>query len=219
MTARHQQGADSKAPPSVGRGSRAGRTSTGEPGPGEGRASRSVSKGGHCPWLQPGVRLLAASLALVGSGCDDPERFTTEGNESYCGYVVQGAFVRSGFGPAVQMRLSFDAALVETGPGTLTTSDGLLAEAPLRPLAPFFHDALSSMQFGEGRERSLLYFVDPVAGGPPLTALISLMEGGDVEVRLMRAEPAPPPDVPPESVTAPLFGVFPLKKRVSTCGF
>lgn len=163
--------------------------------------------------------LVAASLAWLGSGCDNPERFTTEGNESYCGYVVQGAFVRSGFGPAVQMRLSFDAARVESGPGTLSTSDGTLVEAPLRPLAPFFHDALSSLQFGEGRERSLLYFVDPAAGGPPLTALVSLMEGGDVEVRLLRAEPAPPPDVPPESVPAPLFGVFPLKRRQSTCDF
>jgi hypothetical protein len=161
----------------------------------------------------------AAALALLGSGCDDPERFTTEPGEAYCGNVVQGTFVRSGFGPAVQMRLTFDVDRLESGPGALSTSDGLLQEASLRPLEPFFHDALSSMQFGEGRERSLLYFVDPVGGGAPLTAFLSLMEGGDVEVRLLRAEPPPPPETPPEAAPAPLFGVFPLKRRKDTCGF
>ncbi len=161
----------------------------------------------------------AAALALLGSACDDPDRFTTEAGEAYCGDVVQGTFVRSGFGPAVQMRLTFDTTRVESGPGALSTSDGALVEAPLRPLAPFFHDALSSLQFGEGRERSLLYFVDPADGGPPLTAFVSLMEGGDVEVRLVRAAPAPAPGAPPESAAAPVFGVFPLKLRKSTCGF
>lgn len=161
----------------------------------------------------------AAACALLGSGCDDPDRFSTEPGESFCGAIVQGTFVRSSFGPAVQMRLTFDAARIESGPGSLSTSDGLLVEAPLRPLAPFFHDALSSLQFGEGRERSLLYFVDPAAGGPPLTAFVSLMEGGDVEVRLLRAAEPPPPDTPPEVAPAPLFGVFPLKRRTSTCGF
>ncbi|HEU4409248.1 MAG TPA: hypothetical protein VFS43_28575 [Polyangiaceae bacterium] len=161
----------------------------------------------------------AAALACLGSGCDDPERFSTEPGEAYCGAVVQGAFVRSGFGPAVQMRLTFDTARIESGPGALSTSDGLLLEAPLRPLEPFFHDALSSLQFGEGRERSLLYFVDPAGGGAPLTAFVSLMEGGDVEVRLVRAAAAPPPEPPPEGAPAPLFGVFPLKRRNDTCGF
>ncbi len=44
-----------KAPPSVGRGSRVGRTFSREPGPTEGRALSAVSLGIYCPRLQSGV--------------------------------------------------------------------------------------------------------------------------------------------------------------------
>jgi hypothetical protein len=159
------------------------------------------------------------ALGAAHAGCDDPARFGTEPGEAFCGNVVPGAFVRSGFAPDVQMRLTLDAARLEAGPGALSTSDGTLAEAPLRPLGPFFHDALSSMQFGEGRERNLLYFVDPAGGGAPLTAVVSLLERGDVEVRLLRAAAPPDPNAPPEAAPAPLFGVFPLKRRKGACGF
>jgi putative hemolysin len=55
-SARRQRGADIKAPPSLGWGSRVVRRERREPAPIEGRALRAVSPGVYCPRLESGVR-------------------------------------------------------------------------------------------------------------------------------------------------------------------
>lgn len=164
--------------------------------------------------------LLLALLALSGlEGCNDVTRFSTEAGESYCGSVITGPFVRQGFGPGVRMRMSFDADRIDTQPGVLSTDDGMFTEAPLRVIPQLSNDPLSTLQFGEGRTRNLLVGVGPTDGQTAF-AVVSLMENGNVEVRIVRGAP------PPAGVTAipaheprTLFGVFPLTRQRSRCGF
>lgn len=165
--------------------------------------------------IAPLVSLPLAALVL--GGCKDVDDYTTKPDESYCGDVVQGPFVRDGFAPDVRLRLTFDAAAISSGPGSVTTSDGLLTEAKLAPIPQVFHDPLATLSFGEGRKRSVLYALTPTReqGGAPLTAVVSLMEGGDVELRLFRA--GDPAQTATPSLAASYFGVFPLKRQKGTC--
>jgi hypothetical protein len=79
------------------------------------------------------------------------------------------------------------------------------------------NDPLSTLNFGEGRDKNLLFAVDPVdpAAGPTLFAVVSLMHGGDAEVRLLRG--APPAAGAPVGAS-PLFGVFaPMTRQPDPC--
>jgi hypothetical protein len=155
---------------------------------------------------------------LVLAGCEDVSEFTTAPGESFCGAIVQGLSFRNGFGPGVRMRLNLDAEQLQQAPGILSTDDGLFVDTPLRPLPQLHHDALSTLQFGEGRVRNLMYGVQPTAGSMGY-AVVSLLENGDVEVRILRGAP-PMPGEPPLALDDPhLFGVFPLTRQRGTCGF
>lgn len=154
--------------------------------------------------------------------CKDVTRFSTAPGESYCGSVIEGPFVRAGFGPGVQMRMTFDADHLSDRPGTLSTDDGLLHEADMRPIPELFHDPLSTLQFGEGRDKNLVYVVDPTEprGGPSVLAVVSLLHDGDAEVRLVRGAPPMPGTTAVSSASGTtLFGVFPLHRENGTCRF
>ena len=157
---------------------------------------------------------LLAAAALVG--CKDVASYSTGPDESYCGSVIQGPFVRAGLGPDVQMRLSFNADALDSSPGAVTTSDGLLVNASLQAIPQFFHDPLSTLQFGEGRRRNLIYTATPNAPGPALFVVVSLMENSAVEIRLLRGNPATDGQAPPSNLA--VFGVFPLQRRKGDCG-
>jgi len=168
-------------------------------------------------WALPMFALLGAA------GCRDISRFSTLPGESYCGSIVDAPFVRRGLSAAMRMRLRFDADRVSIAPGTLSTNDGLLKEAPMRPLPELAHDPLLTFSFGEGRDRNFLFAVEPTdaAAGPTINAVLSLMHTGDAEVRLFRgAPPADPSIVPPTADGVPLFGVFaPLRRETGECSF
>jgi hypothetical protein len=165
--------------------------------------------------LFPGVCLGVATCSLAA--CKDVDDFSTKPDETYCGSIVAGPFVRDGFAPEVKLRLTFDAAAIERGPGLVSTDDGLFTDARLTPIPQLFHDPLATLQFGEGRRRSLLYTLAPTRelGGAPLNAVLSLMEGGEVEVRLFRA--GDPAQTATPGYAASYFGVFPLARRKGTC--
>jgi len=80
----------------------------------------------------------ASVIALLSSpallGCNDVTRFSTAADESYCGSIVPGPFVREGFGPGVRMRMSFDADHLGDKPGVISTDDSLFDKADLRPI-------------------------------------------------------------------------------------
>lgn len=174
---------------------------------------------------------VAGALGLSASACEDLSRFSTAEDQSYCGAITLGAAFRRGFTPGTQMRLTLDAAKIDTGdsPGALWTrelrdgEDGapvfvqLLSASPLRPIPPVAHDVLSRPDLGEGRVRTAVYNVTPTdADAESLVAFVSLRSDGDVEVRLLR--PGASDDAPdlPEG-RRPLFGLFTLHRLPGSC--
>jgi hypothetical protein len=92
----------------------------------------------------------------------------------------------------------------------------------MRPIPELFHDSLSTFNFGEGRDKNLLFVVDPTdpANGPSIMVVVSLMHAGDVEVRLMRGAPTPDGPGAGPAGGGPLFGVFaPMTRETGTCSF
>lgn len=169
------------------------------------------------------------SWALLGSACKDVTRFSTGPGEYYCGAVVEGPLVRDGFGPAVNARMTFDADHIndpKASPGAVSTHDfqtgeELLREAPLRVIAALNSDPLSTLEFGDGRDRNVIYMVDPAdpGNGPTITAVVSLLHSGGAELRLVRGAALPDGTSLPAADGKPLFGVFPLQLQTGTCNF
>jgi hypothetical protein len=157
--------------------------------------------------------LLFASLAL---SCKDVSRFSTAPGESYCGQIVGAPFVRRGFDDKLRLRMTLDANRLADAPGTLTTDDQFLMNTPMRPVPELSHDPFSTLNFGEGRDKNLLFAVDPAdpAKGPTVMVVVSLMHAGDAEVRLMRGAPS----ADPTATASALFGVFaPLARKPDPC--
>jgi hypothetical protein len=158
------------------------------------------------------------------AGCRDLSSFTTSGAH-YEGDVVQGDFVRVGLDATTKACLTIDADHLQDLPGAISTSDGRFSAVPLRPIPQIWHDPLSTLSFGEGRLKNLVYvatasmpFVD--GRGDNVLAVVSLMQAGDVEVRLIRGAP----DVANDAGAAPnsgsiLFAVFDLVRRPGPCSY
>src|SRR4051794_883849 len=156
------------------------------------------------------LRLLPPLVFLSLPSCKDVTRFSTDPGEAYCGQIVKGQFVRSGFAPSVRLRLTFDANRIDDGPGFVSTDDGMFEHSPLRPIPELTNDPLWTLNFGEGREKNLMYVLSPTlaTGGPSLTAVLSFLHDGDAEVRLMRGAPSLDGSPPSSSDGKALFGVF-----------
>ena len=184
-----------------------------------------------------GVWLVAALVPVASVvGCRDVSRFSTNGDHHYEGTIVQGSFVRAGLESDGRMCLSLDADHLQDTPGTITTEDGRFRGTPLRPIPQLWHDPLSTLSFGDGRTRNLLYVAAahaPVDGGTSggleegdVMVFLSLMQSGDVEVRLVRGAPPASTDVTDAGATAGaastsanLFGVFTLRREEGSCSF
>jgi hypothetical protein len=157
------------------------------------------------------------ALAACLCGCKDISDFSTEPGESYCGSIVQ-TLVRDHFLPSVRMRLHLDTDHLQSTPGDISTDDGTFAYTPLRPIPSLKHDLLSTLQFGEGRVRNLLFVAQPTAGAAALV-VISLMENETIEVRVLRGAPPQDGELPTAEQGAHLYGVFPLTRLHGTCTF
>jgi hypothetical protein len=175
-----------------------------------------------------------ASLALLATvallGCRDLERFDTADGEAYCGQLVPAPF-QTGFLPddaepaEFGMRLEFDIRGLAHNPGTLSTDDdeqGICAPSPLfdetrmRSVSEAFHDPISALEFGDGRERNVLFWADSSCSGT-LLGVLSLMRDDSIEVRLFK--PAPEPSLDTPSAERPGFAEFHLTRRRGDCGF
>jgi hypothetical protein len=170
------------------------------------------------------MRFLASFVVVANVGCRDLSSFTTAGAH-YEGLVVQGDFVRAGVDPTAKSCLTLDADHLEDAPGAISTSDGRFHAAALRPIPQIWHDPLSTLSFGEGRLRNLVYlatastpFVD--GRGDDVLVILSLVQSGDVEVRLIRGAPGFSSDsaaVP--SSGGNLFAVFDLVRSPGPCSY
>lgn len=186
---------------------------------------------------------MVGSTALVfltggASGCRDLSGFST-GGDRFEGTVVDADFVRSGVDPGTSLCLSLDANHLQDTPGALSTSDGRFQHVPLRPIPQIWHDPLSTLSFGDGRLKNLLYVATATTTygdghGDDVFSVVSLMQSGGVEVRLLRGAPpasAPSPsteDGAPPVVTdgAPaaaqpvqVFAVFLLSRESGPCSY
>src|SRR6185503_1709364 len=94
--------------------------------------------------MRTSCRLVLFGSILALSACRDIGRFSTAPGESYCGRLVDAAFVRRGFTGAPRMRMTFDADHLGDAPGLLSTDDQLLANATMRPLPELSNDPLST---------------------------------------------------------------------------
>jgi hypothetical protein len=168
-----------------------------------------------------------SSFVLLVAGCRDLSRFST-GGDRFEGTVVAGDFVRSGVDVGTKMCLTLDTDHLQDTPGALSSDDGRFAGTPLRPIPQIWQDPLSTISFGEGREKNLVYVASPTNadGGDAgdLFVVVSLMTSGGVEVRLLRGAPPSPGAFVDAgdagAIVAPnVFAVFTLGREQGACDF
>src|SRR5579859_2555401 len=159
---------------------------------------------------------IGLALAAVGAaGCRDLSGFTT-GGDSYAGAVVSAPFTLAGMDGTTSLCLTLDADHLQDTPGNLSA-------VPMRPIPQLWQDPLSTFTFGEGRVKNLLYVVTatkPFAdgNGNDVMAVVSLMQSGDVEVRLLRGAPGPGADGGAVA-GGNLFAVFQLARQKGPCSY
>jgi hypothetical protein len=193
-------------------------------------------------------RVALVLAAVVATGCRDLSSFST-GTGSFAGGVVNAAFVRVGVAADTQMCLTLDANHFQDGPGVVSTKDGRFSAVPFRPIPQIWSDPLSTLTFGEGRLRSFIYVISASTSfgdgnGNDVIAVLSLMQAGGVEVRLLRGAPpivpssadgGPEPEGAPfgdvadagdagdggDGGTAPgnLFAIFSLGRQETPCSY
>jgi hypothetical protein len=168
------------------------------------------------------ARLALATLATSFFGCRDLSGFTT-GDGSYEGSVVAADFVLAGLGPTTRLCLTLDADHLQDAPGNISTNDGRFHAVPMRTIPQIWQDPLSTLSFGEGRLKNLVYVVAASTPfddgeGNDVVAVVSLMQSGDVEVRLVRGAPSPGAD---GSLTTggSIFAVFDLTRQPTACPY
>jgi hypothetical protein len=198
------------------------------------------------------ARVLALALFVAGSGCTELGEYRGD----YAGDVLGGltcaegegpcSFIRRGFRGGTTLTLEGYDPTVQTydptagtGPGRLSTDDehcgagtATFIDEPLKPIPALAHDALAELDVpGSGRLRTQIYAVEPTRGplaGRDAMVFLTLMEGGDLEVRVVAGdgaeldcatlpeEPAPPADCEPRSMQeCDFFGVFELSRGAS----
>lgn len=164
------------------------------------------------------VSFVIGAIALFVGGCADISSYRTADDERYCGKVISAALVRHGFEETANMRVSLDTHSLQQTPGVLSTSDGVFDNAEMFALPQLQNDVLSSLQFGEGRMRNIVLGAQPTRG-PTALVVVSLMDDGKVEVRVVRGAPPAASDPVQDEPDDGLFGVFPLEKEKGLCGF
>lgn len=195
-----------------------------------------MSAPSRIPWT---VLALTCAACAAASGCRDLSQFST-GSGSFQGNIVAASFVLSGLpptlgpgpqgpdggtaaGPPRSMCITLDTNHLQDTtppPGSISTNDGIFHAARMRTIPPIFADPLSTLGFGEGRLKNLVYAVDassPVDGGASnAIVVVSLLQSGDVEVRLLQGTVLVPSDA---GGGDSLFALFQLKRQSTPCSF
>ncbi len=168
-----------------------------------------------------GVIGLASFAIPCAVGCRDVSRFSSNDGH-YEGSVVAGSFVRAGVDDGVLYCMTLDTNHLQDGPGELSSNDGRFAHTALRPIPQVWHDPLSTMSFGDGRVQNLLYAVRPIEDAgttSDVLAIVSLMQSGGIELRLLRGAPLAAPGSDAGASDANLFAVAALERKKGPCAF
>jgi len=175
---------------------------------------------------------LALASTSFFTGCRSLDRFDTTPPAAYCGGIVGGSqlesgFIQTGAPPSLELALTLDTSSLTTRPGSLTSNDAasgfcspspLFDTAPLRAIPEILHDALSQIDLGPGHEHTFFAWVDSTCQGTML-AVVSLLTNGDVEVRLLKPGPDLPDDGKSDPSKAAGFALFYLQRHATGCGF
>jgi hypothetical protein len=161
------------------------------------------------------LNVVAVGLAHVAS--EDELSFSTAGREVYRGELIDAAFlVRAPdtaphlLVPGTSMELELHMRDLDTEPGHVRTSDGLL-DTPLVALPEITRDRLSALEIPGGFLRSLVLMAPtsaPELEGVDATLFISLGQDDDVEVRVLAGA----------GERRRAFGVFRLSREVQEEG-
>lgn len=185
---------------------------------------------GNLARASAGGAALLASLTLLASCRDDLARFDTGSTDAYCG-TLTAPFVEDGFLPngvpfgTLRVRLELQTSALRGRPGRLWSNDGaqglcspqpLLNGAELRAISALEHDALERLSLGDGHVQDFFAWVDTTCQGT-LVAIVSLLENGEVELRLLKPMADSAADAPPHE--RPGFALFRLQKFGDRCGF
>jgi len=167
------------------------------------------------------VALLLASLALVG--CRDLSGFATHG-DSFAGGVTNTGVDLAGVDSSTNLCLTLDTDHLQDAPGSIWTSDDRFHAVPMRPIPQIWSDPLSTLQFGQGREKNLVYVArasTPFGDGQgdDVFVVLSLMQSGDIEARLLRGAPVAAADGGVASSQTTVFAVFDTKRQSGPCSF
>ena len=97
-------------------------------------------------------------------------------------------------------------------------------KTPLRPIPQIWHDPLSTLRSARGALKNLMYVsaaTTPFAdGGSDVFVVVSLMQSGDIEVRLLRGAPSLRPTAArPTQPGSNIFAVFSLTRKSGPCSF
>ena len=171
-----------------------------------------------------GVAFASIGLLALAPACRDVSGFSTNG-DSYQGAVIDAPFILAGVdGGSTSLCLTLDTNHLQDNPGTLSTSDGRFRAVQMRSIPQIWQDPLSTLQFGEGRLKNLLYvarssqpFTD--GQGDDVMIVVSLMQAGDIEVRLIRSAPILAADGGPGPAVHNVFAVFDLNRQKGSCSF
>jgi tetratricopeptide (TPR) repeat protein len=179
----------------------------------------NLLRGDYTPRIMK--RAVALCIGIGCVGCRDLSSFTT-GGDRFEGAVVQGDFVRAGVDKLTSLCLSLDTDHLQDAPGTISTSDGRFHASSLRSIPQIWHDPLSTLSFGDGRLKNLVYaaatsspFGDGL--GEYVMVVVSLMQSGDVEVRLIRGAPGLAAVDSGSPSGGNVFAVFDLTRQTGPC--
>lgn len=182
--------------------------------------------GGTTDGMRVAMAALMGTLILGLVGCDDLNEFRTDGDVFRGKIIGTGSDVfTQGFEQLTYLELDFDPERAEgrgdpsQPPGTIHTYhceggapkcdepiSGPIEHAPLELFPILSHDVLSDYSFpGASRLRNYIMSVHRKDGTTAMV-FVSLMESGDIEVRLIAPKNGEPGD-------EGLFGVFPLSRQ------
>ena len=167
------------------------------------------------------IVLLFAPLALTG--CRDLSGFSTHG-DSFAGGVTNTGVDLAGVDSSTTLCLTLDTDHLQDAPGSIWTSDDRFHAVPMRPIPQIWSDPLSTLQFGEGRVKNLVYVARastpfPDGQGDDVFIVLSLMQGGDIEARMLRGAPVVAPDGGADSSQVTVFAVFDTTRQSGPCSF
>jgi hypothetical protein len=167
---------------------------------------------------------LALSVLTI-AGCRDVSGFDTARGGSYQGAVIDAPFVLAGIdGGSTSLCITLDTNHLQDTPGNIWSSDGRFVNVPMRTIPQIWQDPLSTFTFGEGRLKNLMYVARATApfsdgNGNDLMVILSLMQAGDIEVRLLRGAPFPVADGGAGPAEQNVFAVFDLNRQSGSCSF